>query len=349
MKISQPALPPNSICLVDLTGFLHRLANTPGPHGMKPQLVTSKKTGEPTWGVVGTFNQLQSLAKKKPGRIIAFADHPLAGFRQELMPDYKPKKYTTFEESRNSYIGRQLDRLKQCLPYMGIPVVQAATPGIEADDLISKAAQVLSQQHPDANIVICANDTDMTQLVGGKVVHYYPYKQQMVTAENVDAFLKANFMPTKATLQASDIPVILAITGDESDGIKGIRGGMGPITLGALYEKLPSGLSNPEKIEALAKIDAELKAAAKKPVTADWKRALLQLQLTDLRTSKQAGLAMSTIPTFTPDKAAFRQVLEELTMNAFLNIYEPNPATGNPGWWAPFGDLEVKTQQPELV
>src|SRR5208282_5400243 len=35
MKIAQPKpiLPPNSTCLVDLTGFVHRLAYMPGPQG----------------------------------------------------------------------------------------------------------------------------------------------------------------------------------------------------------------------------------------------------------------------------------------------------------------------------
>ena len=78
-------------------------------------------------------------------------------------------------------------------------------------------------------------------------------------------------------------------------------------------EQLPAWLSNPEKIEALAKIDQETKAAGNKNITADWNKALLDLQLTDLRTSRQLGLAIDgNIPQPQPDKEAFRQVLEDL-------------------------------------
>ena len=88
-------------CYVDLTGFLHRLAYMPGPHGINPQQVTSKVTGEPTWGIVGTFNQLNTLAKQGPARVIAFADSSQDGFRAELLPGYKRK-------SGSPYLGRQL-------------------------------------------------------------------------------------------------------------------------------------------------------------------------------------------------------------------------------------------------
>jgi hypothetical protein len=78
MKLAQPTLPPSSTCLVDLTGFIHRLAYTPGPHGLDPRTITSKKTGEPTWGLVGAFNQMSTLAKLKPARIIAFLSERLS-------------------------------------------------------------------------------------------------------------------------------------------------------------------------------------------------------------------------------------------------------------------------------
>ena len=103
MKIAQgPTLPPGVTCYVDLTGFLHRLAYMPGPHGLDPRQVTSKVTGEPTWGVVGTFNQLNTLAKQRPGRVIAFADSSQDGFRAELLPGYKRKTGLPISASSSS-------------------------------------------------------------------------------------------------------------------------------------------------------------------------------------------------------------------------------------------------------
>jgi len=326
MKIA-PALPPSSTCLVDLTGFVHRLAYMPGPHGMNPKAVTSRKTGEPTWGVVGAFNQLHTLAKMKPARIIAFADSSQNGFRQQLLDTYKKK-------SGSTYIGRQVARLGQCLPLMGIPVIGAKEefPGMEAEDLISKTALVL-----DGNTVVVSYDKDLLQLVGqtakdkpaSEVFHYNPQKKVLLTRGNLASHIRTDYnFPTSADIAGPDFAVYLAVTGDSVDGVKSI-GGVGEVTLAKYYEKLPAWLSNPEKIEALSRIDQEAKAAEDKQVTADWKRALVNLQATDLRTSRQLGLAIEgNIPQPNPDKEAFRQALEDLTMGAFLKQYDT--------WFAPF-------------
>ncbi len=317
MKLAQapPPLPPGSTCYIDLTGFLHRLAYMPGPRGLNPQQVTSKITGEPTWGLVGTFNQLNTLAKQRPARVIAFADSSQDGFRAELLPTYKRK-------TGSPYLRQQLHRLAQCLPHLGIAVVGAHDEftGMEAEDLIAKAVQ--SSREP---AMIVSYDKDLLQLVKANVSHYNPQKKQLVTAANIDAHLKQAFLPTKAALGGPDFAVFLACTGDEVDGIKPI-GGIGPVTLGQYYEKLPEGLSNLAKIEVLSTIDIEFKTAAGK--LADWRQAQINLQATDLDTDRQHDIVLGNIPEPRPNKEAFRRVLEELTMQSFLKQYDQ--------WFAPF-------------
>jgi len=314
------ALPPESVCLVDLTGFLHRLAYMPGPRGMDPTKVTSKKTGEPTWGLVGTFNQLNTLAKLRPGRIIAFADSSKDGFRQELLPTYKRK-------SGNPYIRQQFDRLANCLPHLGIPVLGARDefPGMEAEDLIAKAVMDAREQ-----VAVVSYDKDLLQLVGPKASHYNPQKKQLVEATSIDETLKTQFMPTRATLAGPDLAVFLAVTGDEADGVKPI-GGIGRVTLGQYYEKLPERLSNSEKIETLAGIDLETKLLNRKQVTANWGHALINLRATDLQTDRQRSIPLGDIPVPKPNKEAFRAVLEELTMGSLVKIYDQ--------WFAAFSGL----------
>ncbi len=327
LTAAKPSLPPSSTCLVDLTGFVHRLAYMPGPRGLDSATITSRRTGEPTWGLVGAFNQLHTLAKMKPARIIAFADSSQNGFRQQLLDSYKRK-------SGSTYIGFQLARLTQCLPLMGIPVIggREEFPGMEAEDLISKSALAL-----EGNIVVVAYDKDMLQLVGepapGKpgsdVFYYHPQKKVLLDRHNLASHIRTNYgFPTKAEIAGPDFAVYLAVTGDAEDGVKAV-GGIGPATLAKYYEQIPAGLSNPEKIEALAKADQDLKAQADKPVTADWRKALLNLQATDLRTSRQIDLSISNeIPQLRPDRDAFRQVLEDLTMASFLQQFGT--------WFAPF-------------
>ncbi|MBE0541794.1 MAG: hypothetical protein IH623_10450 [Verrucomicrobia bacterium] len=318
MKIAHgpPLLPPGSTCYIDLTGFLHRLAYMPGPRGLDPRQVTSRVTGEPTWGLVGTFNQLSTLAKQRPARVIAFADSSQDGFRAELLPTYKRK-------TGSPYLRQQFHRLAQCLPHLGIAVIGARDefPGMEAEDLIAKAVQ--SSRNP---AVIVSYDKDLLQLVKTNVSHYNPQKRQLVTAANIDAHLKQGFLPTNARLTGPDMAVFFACTGDDSDGIKPI-GGIGPVTLGQYYEKLPEGLTNPAKLDALAAVDLQVRNGAGK--TADWQQAQVNLQATDLDTERQHETVLGSIPEPRPNKDAFRQMLEELTMQSFLKQYDQ--------WFAPFG------------
>ena len=70
---------------------------------------------------------------------------------------------------------------------------------------------------------------------------------------------------------------------------------------------------------------------------ADWTQALLNLQATDLDTERQHGIDLGTIPEPRPNREAFRQVLEDLTMQSFLKDYDR--------WFAPFEAL----RQPSLA
>ncbi|MEI8045598.1 MAG: hypothetical protein WCL11_29590, partial [Verrucomicrobiota bacterium] len=190
----------------------------------------------------------------------------------------------------------------------------------EAEDLI--ACAVKSAREP---VVIVSYDKDLLQLVKGNVSHYNPQKKHLVTPASIGGYLQQGFLPTKAELAGPDLAVFLACTGDDSDGIRPI-GGVGPVTLGHYYEKLPKGLSNPAKINALGAIDWEAKKDPGK--IADWRQAQVNLQATDLDTGHQHDIALGTIPEPRPNKEAFARVLEGLTLQSFLKQYDK--------WFAPF-------------
>jgi 5'-3' exonuclease len=228
---------------------------------------------------------------------------------------------------------------------MGIPVIGAKEefPGMEAEDLISKASLAL-----DGNVVVVSYDKDLLQLVGqpakdklnSEVFYYNPQKKLLLGHQNLASHIRTEYnFPTRADIAGPDFAVYLAVTGDSVDGIKSV-GGVGEITLAKYYEKLPARLSNLEKIEALAQIDQETKTAEGKQVTADWRRALVNLQVTDLRTSRQLSLAIDgDIAQPTPDKEAFRQVLDDLTMSSFLKQFD--------NWFAPFEAFQAPLAEPQ--
>ena len=191
---------------------------------------------------------------------------------------------------------------------------------MEAEDLIARA--VKSAREP---VVIVSYDKDLLQLVKDNVSHYNPQKKHLVTPTGISGYLQQGFLPTKAELTGPDMAVFLACTGDDSDAIKPI-GGVGPVTLGQYYERLPRGLSNSAKIDALRAIDVEVRKDPGK--VADWSQAQINLQATDLDTRRQHDINLGTIPEPRPNKEAFRRVLEGLTMLSFLQQYDR--------WFAPF-------------
>lgn len=292
---------------------------------MRPEEVTSKKTGEPTWGIVGTLHQLHTLVKTMPAKVIAFADSSQNGFRQELLHTYKRK-------SGENYIRQQLDRLSTTLPLLGIPVHGANNeyPGMEAEDVISKA--VMSSQEL---VVVVSYDKDLIQLVDASTSFWNPQKKILLTPDNVGDFIREEYLPTQAPLSASDFAVFLAVTGDTNDGVHPI-GGIGPVTLGKFYAKLPTDitLTNPEKLERLAEIEKETGKQQ-----ANWKLAHTNLAVTDLKTARQEEIPFADKELPTPDKQAFKAVLEELTMPSLLNQLD--------AWFAPFENLN--RQDPAIT
>ena len=232
---------------------------------------------------------------------------------------------------------------------MGIPVIGAKEefPGMEAEDLISKAALAL-----DGNTVVVAYDKDLLQIVGqpakdkpkSDVFYYNPQKKLLLTRQNLASHIRADYsFPTRADISGPDFAVYLAVTGDTIDRRKGDWWYRSRSLLPSTTNSYPPGSQTPRRSKPWPRLTRRPKRPRNKNITADWKRALLNLQLTDLRTSRQLGLAIDgNIPQPQPDKEAFRQVLEDLTMGSFLQQYD--------SWFAPFEALQPAslTESPEL-
>ncbi len=120
---------------------------------------------------------------------------------------------------------------------------QAEVPGYEADDLLAYWIQKALQEAPVEKVWILSTDKDLAQLVNEKVTLYRPGRGR-APAEALDPTGVRN----KFGVSPEQIPDYLALVGDASDNLPGVRG-IGEKTaqallvqygsLSAIYEHLP--------------------------------------------------------------------------------------------------------------
>src|SRR5262249_48051266 len=142
-------------------------------------------------------------------------------FRNVMYPDYKAHRKDPPEE-----LVVQMDYFSKIVESMGWPCL--AVPGVEADDVI--ATLVRHARERDWEVVIYSADKDIMQLIGDHVSMIDALHQKTYTRNEV--IKKMGVPPEK-------IPDFLALVGDTSDNIPGIRG-VGDKTAAALLDQYGS-------------------------------------------------------------------------------------------------------------
>ena len=175
--------------------------------------------GFPTGALHGWIRTLWSLEDgEKPDRSAVFFD--LGGSERHLaaLPDYKAQREDTPPD-----LELQIPEIKRLTALMGFRVVEQR--GVEADDLLAAAARVLAAEGHE--VVIVSADKDFGQCVGGPIV-------QLVPPPTANPALGWRRLDTagvteKFGVPPARIPDYLALVGDTSDNIPGLRG-VGPKT-----------------------------------------------------------------------------------------------------------------------
>ena len=192
------------LILIDGSSWLYRAF-----HALPP---LTAPDGTDTGAVYGMGNMLRRLLKDyAPERIAVVFDPRGKTFRNEIYADYKANRPPTPPE-----LASQFPLIIELLKAMGLPVLQVE--GVEADDVIGTLACAARRQ--DWEVLIVTGDKDMAQLVDEHVQLLDTMKnKRMGPAEVVDKF----------GVPAERIIDYLALVGDTSDNIPGIRG-VGPKT-----------------------------------------------------------------------------------------------------------------------
>ncbi|HET7504679.1 MAG TPA: DNA polymerase, partial [Kofleriaceae bacterium] len=209
--------------IVDGHGYIFRahygLMNS--SRGERKEVRLSTSEGMPTGALYVFSRMLMRLEEDFSPRRMAVVFDDKSGvrtFRAEMYPAYKATRKDPPEE-----LQVQMDYFAKVVQGMGWPVL--AVPGVEADDVI--ATLVERARERDWDVVIFSADKDIMQMVGDHVSMIDALHQKTYTREEV--IKKMGVPPEK-------IPDFLALVGDTSDNIPGIRG-VGDKTAASLLEQ----------------------------------------------------------------------------------------------------------------
>lgn len=172
-------------------------------------LVTAK--GENTSAVFGYMRMILRLINERhPAYLVCVYDSKGPTFRHELYPPYKAKRLKAPED-----LHPQVEVIKKLTRGLGIASVEL--PGYEADDLIGTISQKAADMGMRCSIV--SSDKDVLQLVDERI-NVYASKKGISETELLDEKRVTDLWGVPPRL----IVDMLALMGDQSDNIPGVRG-----------------------------------------------------------------------------------------------------------------------------
>jgi len=218
--------------------------------------------GEETGAIYGFLNTLFSIDQKyQPAHLAVVFDSEGKTFRHERFEQYKAQR-----PAMPDGLSMQLPVIMHALDIMGIRRLEA--PGFEADDVIATLARRWGKDVP---VQIVSGDKDLLQLVNDHVHVIRPGKSSVLENELDPAALRAQL-----GLTPEQIVDYLALVGDTSDNVPGVRG-IGEKTAMELLARFGS-------LDAIyARVDELEKAGVKKRLIEGREAAMNSRELVTLR------------------------------------------------------------------
>jgi DNA polymerase-1 len=172
-------------------------------------LINSK--GENTSAVFGyTRTLLDLLGQEKPDYIAVAFDTPEPTFRHDRFSDYKATRQRMPDD-----MSVQLPRLKEVTEALGVALIEI--PGYEADDIMGTLARQAERQGLETYLVTA--DKDLMQLVSQRIKIY-----SLRRVDNQQEILDPAGVQHKFGVPPERVIDVLALMGDSSDNIPGVRG-----------------------------------------------------------------------------------------------------------------------------
>ncbi len=274
-------------------------------HAMKSTELRDKN-GEPTGAILGFVNIITSFLERESPEYMAIVfdtEHPT--FRNELYKQYKANR-DSFPED----LAPQLLKIKKFIHLIGIEQIEV--PGFEADDVIGTIAKKSAQEGYE--VVCLTNDKDYYQLVDEKISLMKPSRK----GEDFEIVRRSQVFE-KFGVKPEQVVDVLALIGDTSDNIPGVKG-IGEKTAIPLVQEFGSI----EKIyENLDKIE---KTSIRTKLENDKESAFLAKKLVTIDTNIQKDFNLEEMKLRTPDYYGLDKFFEELS---FIQIRQRWQQKGN--------------------
>lgn len=223
-----------TVYLVDASAYMYR-----SYHAVRNLKASD---GFPTNAIFGFTRMITKLLKTfdpKYGALLFDAKGPT--FRHEMYTPYKATRPPLPED-----FALQIPVIKDMSHAFAFPSIELA--GYEADDIIATMARKMAQQ--GFEVVVVTSDKDCLQLITPEIKLWDPVKEQW----RDEAYLTAEF-----GIQSCQIVEMMALSGDTSDNVPGVRG-IGPKgaleliqaygTLEGIYEHIEE-IKRPKQRESL--------------------------------------------------------------------------------------------------
>lgn len=195
-------------CLIDGTAYLFR--------GYYSVRAMQAPDGTPTNAIVGLGNALARLLKDRdPSHVAVAFDAGRFTFRNRIDPQYKANRGDPPED-----LVPQFDLAQQLTEAMGLATV--CVPDYEADDVLATLTEIVRER--ELGVTLVSGDKDLGQLLTEGV--------RLLDLAKATEY-GADDMPERLGVRAEQIVDLLALAGDSSDNIPGVRG-VGPKAATAL-------------------------------------------------------------------------------------------------------------------
>lgn len=242
--------------VLDASGFLFRAYFALPPF--------TNAQGESTHALFGFIRSVLKLIKEHhPAHLVAvFEGKDNKEQRRAIYESYKAHRPTIAED-----LPAQMDHARTFCDLFGIPRLELA--GVEADDAMGSLVQLAKKEH--AETYLCTADKDLAQLVDEETFLLNPWKE--------DLLIDAPKVKELFGVTPGQIPDLLALMGDTSDNIPGVKG-IGPKGAVALLNEFGS-------LEGILSHLNEIKGK---------KRELLESQIEEARLSYKLALIPKDLP-----------------------------------------------------
>ncbi len=188
----------------------------------------SASDGRPTGAIYGFYQTLNKIISKyNPDHIGICFDVSRETIRQEKFKDYKIQRRPMPDD-----LTPQIPMIKELVSVLGMEIIEKK--GYEADDVI--ASLCAKGRDKNLSVVVVTSDKDLYQLIEDERISVYNYHK--------DKFIKKSDFLKEFSFSPKQIIDYLALTGDSSDNIPGVKEFGSIENIFNNLDKIPAKLKN---------------------------------------------------------------------------------------------------------